>query len=116
MNASHESCAKLYDCSCEELNKLVETCLKFGAIGSRLTGAGWGGCTVSLVEEDKVQALLEGLKKSYYKGYVEEGKDFSKICFPAVATLGACLYFPTEGGTEEFVLEGKDGQALDLFR
>ncbi|MDP6739023.1 MAG: galactokinase [Planctomycetota bacterium] len=63
MTQTHESLRSLYEVSCSELDFLVEvaaTCP--GAFGARLTGAGFGGCTVTLVrrgDEDEVQASLE---------------------------------------------------------
>jgi galactokinase len=66
MNESHESCRDIYQCSCEELDELTSLAVKNGALGSRLTGAGWGGCTVSLVEDSKVRKFMEEMKNSYY--------------------------------------------------
>mmetsp|Transcript_15623 Transcript_15623/g.21124 ORF Transcript_15623/g.21124 Transcript_15623/m.21124 type:complete len:102 (+) Transcript_15623:1236-1541(+) len=61
------SCNMLYDCSSEQLNELTKLARDSGAIGSRLTGAGWGGCTVSLVENDKVESFLTKVTEFYTK-------------------------------------------------
>lgn len=58
MNASQDSCDALYDCSCEELNEVIEIARQNGALGSRLTGAGRGGCCVSIVRKDQVRGAL----------------------------------------------------------
>ena len=63
MNESHASCRDLYDCSSEELEILIKMCLDAGAYGSRLTGAGWGGCCVSLIPADKITLFLQSIEK-----------------------------------------------------
>ncbi|KAA3678012.1 N-acetylgalactosamine kinase [Paragonimus westermani] len=67
MNQSQESCAKLYECSCPALDELVNVCKSAGAIGSRLTGAGWGGCTVSLVPVADLTRFMHQIRRDYYE-------------------------------------------------
>lgn len=67
MNASQASCRENCDCSCEETEKLCTIALSNGALGSRLTGAGWGGCTISLCpDEDSVKNVGDALIREYY--------------------------------------------------
>jgi galactokinase len=72
LNASHESCAKDYFVSCPELEALVSIARKSGALGSRLTGAGFGGCTVSLVPQDRVENFVQSVEEEYYGRYLAD--------------------------------------------
>ncbi len=66
MNASHISLRDDYEVSCPEVDVLVEEAWKIpGVIGSRITGGGFGGCTVSIVENDSVDAFQETILKVY---------------------------------------------------
>jgi galactokinase len=66
MYASHASCKNLYDVSCRELDIMVETASKVnGVIGCRMTGAGRGGCAVSLVWDWAVEELRTRVRASY---------------------------------------------------
>ena len=68
MNQSHQSLRDLYEVSCPELDLMVEVARNTtGVWGSRLTGAGFGGCTVSLVEASAVQDLKKNIFKIYPK-------------------------------------------------
>ena len=66
MVASHESLRDLYEVSCPELDIMVEAALQQrGVLGSRMTGAGFGGCTVSLVKEEEIGSFMENVGKIY---------------------------------------------------
>ncbi len=66
MNLSHLSLRDDYAVSCEELDILCETAWKLPyVLGSRMTGGGFGGCTVSLVKRDKKEEFKAELLKAY---------------------------------------------------
>jgi len=84
MDASHDSLRDDYEVTGIELDTLVEEARKIpGVLGSRMTGAGFGGCTVSLVHEDSVDEFIEqvaigylertGLKADFYVAEVGDG-------------------------------------------
>ena len=88
MYDSHWSCSKGYECSHPKLDQLVQLSQKWGALGARLTGAGWGGCIVALVAESKVEEYISYLKTNYYQD------------LPAAKGLQPDTYlFPTEPGS-----------------
>lgn len=66
MIASHDSLSKDYEVSCRELDILRDLALQVeGVYGSRMTGGGFGGCTVTLVKRSAATALISYLKKEY---------------------------------------------------
>ena len=71
MDASHASCRDLHQISCPELDMLTEISRKAGAIGSRLTGAGFGGCTISLVPNELLDTYVKEIGKRYYRDQMQ---------------------------------------------
>lgn len=66
MIASHDSLRDDYEVTGKELDTLVASALKQdGVIGSRMTGAGFGGCTVSIVKNDNIDVFIENVGKEY---------------------------------------------------
>ena len=75
MNASHVSLRDDYEVTGIELDTLVEEAWKVeGVIGSRMTGAGFGGCTVSIVKDEAVDRFIEHVGKAYLEkiGYAAD--------------------------------------------
>lgn len=66
MNASHASCRDDYAISCGAIEELVAAARGAGARAARLTGAGFGGCIVALVETERGADLLAGLDERFY--------------------------------------------------
>lgn len=99
MNDSHESCAVDYEVSCEELDELVRLMRRHGALGARLTGAGFGGCAVGVIRAPGAEALLEGVRRDYYGGYLADRgigpvEDTSSVAFKCVVSAGAGVIVP----------------------
>ena len=66
MNASHESLRYDYEVSCKEIDILVDLAQAMpGVLGSRITGGGFGGCTVSIVKNDAVDTFISEIGKTY---------------------------------------------------
>jgi len=66
MVESHNSLKSDYEVSCFELDVLVEEALKIeGVLGSRMTGGGFGGCTISLVHFDQIETFKQEVGKNY---------------------------------------------------
>jgi galactokinase len=87
LNASHESLRQDYEVSCEELEILVEIARKVeGTIGSRMTGGGFGGCTVSVVKEEAIETFTTTVLAEYAKRtgitadiYVSKPEDGARV-------------------------------------
>ncbi|CAH8642003.1 unnamed protein product [Heterobilharzia americana] len=92
MNESQFSCASRYDCSCPELDKLIDICRSAGAFGSRLTGAGWGGCTVSLVAKSAACSFMAKVRSKFY-ATTGDGHSDNNLIFVSQAGRPAGIMF-----------------------
>ncbi len=90
LNASHRSLKKLYEVTGDELDTLVAAAQKqVGCVGSRMTGAGFGGCAISIVEKDAVEEFKAnvgaeykqkiGYDCSFYEAEVSDGIIVEKL-------------------------------------
>ncbi|CAG8970743.1 hypothetical protein HYALB_00001526 [Hymenoscyphus albidus] len=98
MNETQDSCREMYECSCPEIDALCSIARKAGSYGSRLTGAGWGGCSVHLVPADKVEAVKKAWEAEYYstRTLTAEQKEASVVV--SKPGSGSALLVVGEGG------------------
>jgi len=92
MYQSHESCRDDYEVSCPELETLVSLARMYKAVGSRLTGAGFGGCTVSLVPKAEAADFARRL----WEGYCKQRPEFENVR----ATDAVFITSPADGAGE----------------
>jgi galactokinase len=75
MYASHQSLRDFYEVTGKELDTIVEFCKTFdGCIGSRMTGAGFGGCAIALIKKNRIDDFASKLKE-HYKNEIGYGPD-----------------------------------------
>ncbi len=87
MFASHESLRDDYEVSCAELDFLVETARKIeGVFGARMTGGGFGGCTVSLLKSTSFEKFAGEIKRNYLERFGVEAEVY--------------LFQPSDGASE----------------
>lgn len=67
LNESHASSRDVYVHSCPEIDEMCEIAREAGSYGGRVTGAGWGGCSVHLVPKDRVEAIKSAWEEKYYR-------------------------------------------------
>ncbi|DAZ99326.1 TPA: hypothetical protein N0F65_005177 [Lagenidium giganteum] len=93
MHDSHVSCRDLYECSCPDLDALVDAAMRAGAFGARLTGAGWGGCSIAMVRSADVDHFVAQLDERYYRPRGLSAKD---AVFVSTPSAGADVYTVVE--------------------
>ncbi len=82
---SHESCRRLYECSAPELDLVVGAARRAGALGARMTGAGWGGSAIVLVRSQKEEEpIAAAIRRAFRRAY---GRD--PVITPVRAGAGA---------------------------
>jgi galactokinase len=80
MRASHNSLRDDFEVSCKELDILVDIANQF-TLGSRMTGGGFGGCTVSLLNKSQIDSVVAEMYERYAKA--TGGKATFYVCEPA---------------------------------
>lgn len=97
LNQSFASSQNNYENSSDNLDELVALARESGSLGTRITGAGWGGACVSLVRKTQLDEFLDKLKTYYEKEREPEKKlvmtePLSTYLFATAPSQGACIF------------------------
>ncbi|WP_158853384.1 galactokinase [Halorhabdus sp. CUG00001] len=84
---AHRDIAEHYEASCAELDYVVEQALEEGAYGARLTGAGWGGAAIALVDDEQADAFADSLAAAYR----DQFPDLDPATYPVTPSAGVQL-------------------------
>jgi len=110
LNESQDSLRDNFDASIDELDTICKIARNEGSVGSRLTGAGWGGATVHMVPEEAVEGVKRALMDEYYEGRSYGGKKLTEDHLDAAVVVSR----PGRGST--LWLPPSDRPYSDLFR
>ncbi|WVQ71790.1 galactokinase [Cryptococcus sp. DSM 104548] len=91
-NDSHSSMRDIYDCTHPFVDRLQDLCLEAGAVGSRMTGGGWGGSVVSLVKSEDVPVFLDTVRKGYEKYRELDDGEWVEVGFATMPGHGAGIF------------------------
>ena len=69
MYESHESCRRLYECSAPELDLVVQAARRAGAMGARMTGAGWGGAALVLIRPPEAGRVAAAISRAFERRF-----------------------------------------------
>jgi galactokinase len=88
MYETHEGLSKKYEVSCRELDFLNDKAKEFGVTGSRVMGGGFGGCTINLVKEDKVDEFVKNASEAYEKEFGIQPKVYDVVIKDGARKIG----------------------------
>lgn len=87
LDASHDSLQRDYEVSCEELDVAVAAARRAGAYGARMTGGGFGGCAITLVSTDQVEATARAVAEAFSKAGFNQPRFLSVSPSPAAGKV-----------------------------
>jgi galactokinase len=77
LTASHQSLTEDFEVSCRELDTVVDAALAAGALGARMTGAGFGGCAIVLCRAAEAGGVVEHVYREFEKAELREPEIWS---------------------------------------